>query len=306
MPPFAIESALPGLQALSAVSKVPLSDILPLAGSPSGPLALAAVAGIALVAGAMNSIAGGGTLLTFPALVGLGIPPVVANATSTVALWPGAVGSMWGYRAELRGAQRWAVGFAVPSLAGGTLGALLLLWTPAAWFDAIVPWLILSATGLFLAQGPLLRRARRRGVAHGAPDPRAADAEALARADAALTSRRPSAAVLGYQFLVGIYGGYFGAGVGILMLAALGLMGLSNIHRMNGLKNWGGLCMNAMAALTFAFSSLVSWPVAAAMAVGAVAGGYGGSRLAQRVSQAWVRRAIAAIGIGSGVWLLAR
>jgi uncharacterized membrane protein YfcA len=106
------------------------------------------------------------------------------------------------------------------------------------------------------------------------------------------------------RFLVAIYGGYFGAGAGILMLAALGFMGLRNIHRMNGLKSWGGLCMNAVAALLFAFSSLVDWPVALAMALGATLGGYFGSRVAQRVGQQAVRLAIIAIGFGSGVWLL--
>lgn len=256
------------------------------------PLMLLAVAGVALIAGAVNSIAGGGTLLTFPALVGLGIPPIGANATSTVALWPGAFGSMWGYRAELRGAQRWAIGFAIPSLAGGAAGALLLLRTPEAWFETLVPWLILSATALFMIQGPLVQRARSR---RASPDD-----------DQTRTRARPPASVLSYQFLVGIYGGYFGAGVGILMLAALGLMGLTNIHRMNGLKNWGGFCMNVVAAGLFAMSGVVIWPVAGVMAVGAVIGGYGGSRIAQRISQTSVRRMIVVIGAGSGVWMLVR
>lgn len=271
----------------------PLAPLLASSAPTPDLLILLAVAAVAALAGVVNSIAGGGTLLTFPALIGLGIPPLVANATSTVALWPGAFGSMWGYRRELAGARTWAIGFAFPSIAGGALGALLLLRTPAPWFDALVPWLILSATALFLAQGPLTRLARRKGAAHPVTD-------------AELTRERPTVSVLAYQFLVGIYGGYFGAGVGILMLAALGLMGLTNIHRMNGLKNWGGLCMNATAAFAFAFTTLVNWPVALAMAAGAIGGGYGGSRLAQRVPQAIVRRAIAAIGILSGVWLLAR
>jgi len=103
-----------------------------------------------------------------------------------------------------------------------------------------------------------------------------------------------------------VYGGYFGAGIGILMLAALGFMGFTNIHRMNGLKNWGGLCANAMAAGTFAFSGLVSWPVAGAMAIGATAGGYGGSRIAQRVSQERIRQAIIVIGLASSLWLVTK
>lgn len=245
-----------------------------------------------MVAGAMNSIAGGGTLLTFPALVALGIPSINANATSTVALWPGALGSMWGYRDELRGARPWAVGFALPSLLGGVTGAWLLLRTPAERFDVIVPWLVLGATVLFMIQRPLVRWLRRHAVA----DP---------RSDTELTSQWPPWSVLAYQFLVAIYGGYFGAGVGILMLAALGFMGMNNIHRMNGLKNWGGLCMNAVAAAMFAFTSLVNWPVALAMAIGAISGGYLGSRTAQRVPQELVRGTVVVIGLTSGVILLA-
>ena len=240
----------------------------------------------------MNSIAGGGTLLTFPALVALGIPPINANATSTVALWPGALGSMWGYRGELKGARPWAIGFAIPSLLGGLAGAWLLLRTPPERFSALVPWLVLGATFLFMLQRPFMRwLASRKPAAAERPD------------DATLTSRWPPATILGYQFLVAVYGGYFGAGVGILMLAALGFMGLGNIHRMNGLKNWGGLCMNAVAAGMFAFSSLVNWPVALAMAIGALSGGYIGSRTAQRVSQSAVRAAVVAIGLISGLLL---
>jgi uncharacterized membrane protein YfcA len=106
------------------------------------------------------------------------------------------------------------------------------------------------------------------------------------------------------QFGVAVYGGYFGAGIGILMLAALGAMGLTNIHRMNGLKNWGAMCINAIAAITFVFSGIVTWPVAAAMAAGGLAGGYGGARLALRAGQKWVRRAVIAIGFLAFLWLL--
>lgn len=251
-------------------------------------LALVIVA--AAVGGAINSIAGGGTLVTFPALVGLGIPPVVANATSTVALWPGALGSMWGYRSALAGARGWAIRFAVPSVAGGLAGALLLLRTPGERFNQIVPWLVLGATLLFASQRPLMARLRSRGMDQPAPDP---------------ADRAPTPALMLFQFLVGVYGGYFGAGIGILMLAALGFMGFTNIHRMNGLKNWGGLCMNLVAAGTFAVSGIVDWPVGIAMAGGAILGGYGGSRLAQRVDQEVVRRLVIGIGAVAGAWMLA-
>ncbi len=249
-------------------------------------VALAAAAGAA-----MNAVAGGGTLVTFPALVALGIPMVTANATSTVALWPGTMTSLWGYRAELRGARRWAIAFAVPSFIGGIIGALLLLVTPEQRFAAIVPWLILGATALFIAQGPLLSRFRERAPAAEMHD-----------ADGSL--HPPSAPFLVYQLFVGVYGGYFGAGAGILMLAALGLMGLTNIHQMNGLKNWGGGVMNLVAVVIFAVSGIVDWPIALAMAVGATLGGVGGSLLAQRVGQTWVRRAIVTIGLGSGLAML--
>jgi uncharacterized protein len=171
---------------------------------------------------------------------------------------------------------------------GGATGAWLLLRTPPERFSALVPWLVLGATFLFMVQRPVMH-----WLAAG--HARASDAE--------LTSRRPPASILLYQYAVAIYGGYFGAGVGILMLAALGFMGLRNIHRMNGLKNWGGLCMNAVAASMFAFSDLVRWPVALAMASGAIAGGYLGSRAAQRVPQRLVRGAVVAIGLVSGLLL---
>src|SRR5688572_33149688 len=197
---------------------------------------------------------------------------------------------MLGYRDELTGARRWAALFAIPSLVGGAIGALLLLRTPSDAFDRIVPWLVLGATALFLAQRPILRLVR------GArPHP----------GDDFLSSSPPSLGLLAGQLLVGIYGGYFGAGIGILMLAALGLMGFSNIHRMNGLKNWGGFCMNLVAAATFAIKGFVNWPVAIAMAVGAMAGGYAGSRMAQKVPQEYVRRLVILIGFAASIWLFA-
>ncbi|MEO8453089.1 MAG: sulfite exporter TauE/SafE family protein, partial [Gemmatimonadota bacterium] len=254
-----------------------------------GLVMLAAAAG-----GVINSIAGGGTLLTFPALIGLGIPGLAANATSTVALWPGAAGSIVGYRRELAGMRPWAIRFAVPSVLGGLAGALLLLRTSAERFEQLMPWLVIGASALFVIQRPLMAWIRawdiKRGVDLTLSEP----------------SETPSLKVLLYQFGVGVYGGYFGAGIGILMLAALGFMGFTNIHKMNGLKNWGGLCTNVVAAATFAVSGIVIWPVAGAMAVGAIAGGYGGSLMAQRVPQQRVRQAITFIGFASGIWLLIR
>lgn len=262
----------------------------------------------AAVGGAINSIAGGGTLVTFPALVGLGIPAIIANATSTVALWPGAIGSMYGYRHELAGVRDWAIRFAIPSVVGGLAGALLLLQTPSSRFDQIVPWLVLGATLLFVIQRPLMAVIRRRS-ANIRPEARGPRPEEPPSHESRVTShsdpatRPPTATLLLFQLAVAVYGGYFGAGIGILMLAALGFMGFTNIHRMNGLKNWGGLCMNATAAATFTFLGLVNWPVAIAMAIGATAGGYAGSRLAQRVPQGSVRRVVILIGFAASLWL---
>jgi uncharacterized protein len=257
---------------------------------PLSRLAIAAAA--AFVGGIMNAIAGGGTLLTFPALVAAGLSPLVANATSTVALLPGTLTSMLGYRGELSGARKWALSLTVPSLLGGGCGAWLLLHTPGRTFDDVVPWLVLGATALFVVQRPLLAWVRRHHT--------------TVLDDDALTKAGPTAALLAWQFSIGIYGGYFGAGVGILMLAALGFMGFTNLHRMNGLKNWGGFCMNAVASVSFALSGIVDWPVALSMAIGAMAGGYLGSKGAQRISQRYVRAAVVLIGTVSGIWLLGR
>jgi uncharacterized membrane protein YfcA len=232
----------------------------------------------------INSIAGGGTLLTFPALIGLGVPPVTANATSTIALWPGSLTSFWGYRGAIQGIRAWWLHWAVPSLLGGITGALLLIFRPEAEFEALVPWLIWGATALFLFQKPVLKWI---GV-HTSPH-------------AEIERTAPPIRFLVYQFAVGIYGGYFGAGAGILMLAAFEMMGLRNIHTMNGLKNWCGLNINAIAVAVFIFSGKIEWFIAIVMAVGAMIGGAAGSRLAQRVPQSWVRRAVVVIGVGSGV-----
>jgi uncharacterized membrane protein YfcA len=149
---------------------------------------------------------------------------------------------------------------------------------------------VLGATALFVLQRPLLRWIRGHEAASGI------------RAE----PHSPTPLVLGAQLVVGVYGGYFGAGVGILMLATLGFMGFNHIHRMNGLKNWGAFCMNLVATLTFAFSGIVDWPVAVTMAVGSIAGGYLGARVAQRLPQGLVRGAVVAIGLVSGIWLLIR
>lgn len=248
------------------------------------PLKLLLVAVAAMGGGIINSIAGGGTLLTFPALVALGVPPIVANATSTVALWPGSLTSFWGYRKTIGGIRAWWLHWAVPSLLGGVIGALLLIYTPEKQFATLVPWLIWGATALFLLQRPIMKWI----VGHGGTN-------------AEVERTKPPMRFLVYQFGVAVYGGYFGAGAGILMLAAFEMMGLRNIHTMNGLKNWCGLNINAIAVAVFVVSGIIIWPIALTMAVGAMAGGAIGSRMAQRVGQQWVRRAVVVIGVVSGL-----
>jgi uncharacterized protein len=263
----------------------------------------------AAVGGAINAVAGGGTLITFPAVVALGVPPLAANATSTVALWPGSLASMWTFRGELAGTRAWLVWFTAPSILGGVTGALLLLFTPSGRFEAIVPFLVLAATLLFLLQRTITRALARHALDAANPANPVEPAGSAAAADAADRTKqdvmpRPSAWFLLAQFGVAIYGGYFGAGIGILMLATLGLMGLTNIHKMNGLKNWGATCINGFAAMMFIFSGIVQWPVAIAMAAGALTGGHLGARLAIRAGQIWVRRTVIAVGFGAFLWLL--
>ncbi|MCR4415331.1 MAG: sulfite exporter TauE/SafE family protein [Thermoguttaceae bacterium] len=258
---------------------------------------------VSLVAGAINAVAGGGTLLTFPSLLWAGhLSEIVANATSTVALWPGQLGSLWGYRSELGTSRRAMLTLAVPSLLGGALGATVLLRTGNDTFKMLVPYLILLATMLFMAQEPLNRWLRKRVAARPDADPSAASAQS-AVADEHF-SRRRWAAVLGFQVLVAIYGGYFGAGIGILMLAAFGYLGFKNIHRMNGLKNINGMCINAVAAGMFIANGLVCWPLALLMAAGAIVGGYAGAGTARKLGQKNVRRLIVLIGLGLTLALL--
>lgn len=253
---------------------------------------------VAMVGGAINSIAGGGTLVTFPMIVALGVSPLTANVTNTMALWPGALGSVWGYRSQLARIRTLVPRFSIASVLGGIVGGWLLLATGDERFERIVPFLVLGATLLFMAQGPIVRWLRTRGSsAHPPIGPSAHPPSELVV---------PPAGFLVAQFFVALYGGYFGAGIGIMMLAVLGLMGLSDIHQMNALKVWGAWLANLMAALLFAGNGVVHWPLAAAMAGGSVVGGYWGSRLAQRVGPVWVRRAVATIGLGAFGWLLVR
>src|SRR5688500_19577705 len=231
----------------------------------------------AFAAGVINAIAGGGTLITFPISIWLGLDPKVANATSTVALWLGLFGGLFGYRRELENSSAilWRLG--LTSVIGGAIGAWLLIWTPSPTFARLVPFLILFATILFMLQGTI-NRYLRLGSIEGNPD--------------ALWWT----GVIIFQFFSSMYGGYFGAGNGILLLAAIGLLGLNDINRANGIKNFLGICINSIAVLSFSLSHLVVWSDSLVMACAALAGGYFGASMAVRIGQVWVRRGIVAIG----------
>lgn len=252
------------------------------------PGAIVALVASSAGAGVMNALAGGGTILTFPTLLLLGEPAIQANATSTVALLPGAAASMAGYRREVSAHREWLKTLFVPSLLGGGLGSVLLLETPEKTFAGLAPFLILFATLLFLLQAVLARR-------NEAADP------------AAPRTRARWAAAWLYQFGVAVYGGYFGAGIGILMLVVLGFLGLSDIHAMNGLKNFFGITINLVAAAYFIVRGAVNWPAALVMIAGATLGGYAGARFARTIGKEKARAAVVVIGFGiTAVLLLQR
>ena len=231
----------------------------------------------AFAAGAINSIAGGGTLITFPVLIWLGLDPKVANATSTVALWPGLFGGLYGYRRELENSSKILFRLGLTSVIGGAVGAWLLIWTPSPIFAGLVPFLILFATLLFMTQGTITKRLRLQPIM---AEPHA----------------KWWLGAIAFQFFSSIYGGYFGAGNGILMLAAMGILGLHDLNRANGIKNFLGICINSIAVLSFALTNLVVWSDSLLMAIGALLGGYFGASMAVRIGQRWVRRGIVVIG----------
>jgi len=239
----------------------------------------------AFVAGAINSVAGGGTLLTFPTLLSIGVPPIAANATSTVALVPGSFSAFYGYRDEMRDSRREVLLFAIPSVLGGVIGALSVSRVGDRTFAALVPWLIFGATVLFAIQ-PAVKRWLESAPEHD--------------------ERKRAPYVVGFQLLVSIYGGFFGAGMGILMLAALGFLGVRGIHRMNGVKNLAAVCINGVAAITFAVLGRVRWGYAAWMALAALLGGLIGAGLAKRMGERNVRRLVIGIGVAIGIAMLLR
>lgn len=238
----------------------------------------------ALLAGALNAIAGGGSFFSFPALLVAGVPPIVANATNALALWPGTLASIGAYRRELRGQQRDIWLFSGLSLLGGLLGAILLLYTDERRFTALIPYLLLFATLVFTFS-PQITRLAQRMVGEG-------------------NGQRWLVVVI--YIAIAIYGGFFGAGLGILTLAALALLGHDNIHRMNALKTLQAALVNGIAVATFVATGLIAWLPALIMTIGAIAGGYGGAAIARRIDARRVRIAVVVISIGLTVWFFMR
>ena len=236
-----------------------------------------------MIGGALNAVAGGGSFVSFPALLFIGVPPVPANATNTVALWTAAVASGRAYHKRLNVPRRVLVPLLVASLVGGLIGAVLLLKTPAHTFLRVLPWLTLGATLLFVFGKRL------------ANDP---DASVMGHD----TSARAIVGAAIFQFFVAIYGGYFGGGMGIVMLAMLTIVGMTDIHAMNALKSVMGGVINGIAVVAFIAARAVYWRQGALLILGALIGGYFGAHYAQKVSQAKVRWFVVFVGAAMTVY----
>jgi uncharacterized membrane protein YfcA len=232
----------------------------------------------ALLGGALNAVAGGGSFIAFPALLFTGVPPVPANATNTVALWTGLAFSGGAFRHHLKVQRGILITLASVSVIGGICGAVLLLRTPAHTFLRILPWLMLVATTLFIF-GPRLTRRRESQT----PQPRSTGAIIAAAC---------------FQLLVGIYGGYFGGGMGFVILAMLSAFGMADIHEMNALKIVLSSATNGIAVLIFILKHAVFWPQALVMICGAALGGYFGAHYSLRLPKLWVRWFVIAVGVG--------
>jgi uncharacterized protein len=258
----------------------------------------------AFLAGGINALAGGGTLLTFPALTGVlsrtfdrAVANVLANGTSTVALVPASLGSAWGFRRELA-ALRWLLIWLMPpSLVGGVIGSLLVTKLPPAIFVLLVPWLILTATMLFLLQPVLVKKKAMVVVENGVD---------VKRSGVEQCTPGALAGMVALQFFIAIYGGYFGAGIGILMLSGLGLMGLTNIHAMNGLKAVLGTAINSVAVIVFIFERKVVWPYALIMMATSIVAGFLAAHYSRRIRGQYVRYFVIAIGFVLATWFFVK
>ena len=241
-----------------------------------------------MLAGGINSVAGGGTLISFPSLVAFGEPDIVSNATNTAALWPGSLSSALGYRKDTPVERGLFIMLAIPSLIGGLTGAAVLVLTAPELFTRVVPFLVLFATLMLASQDLISRRLRHRTT----------NVEYVTKAGRIW-------GVL-FQLFVAAYGGYFGAGIGILMLGSFSLMGLRDIHRMNAMKTPLTAIINVTAFVFFAFKGLVVWYLAFLMMVGAIIGGYAGARLAKHVNPRLMHITVVVIGLAVSAWFFSK
>jgi uncharacterized membrane protein YfcA len=255
-------------------------------------LDLAAAGGATLVAGAINALAGGGTLVSFPTLVAIGVPALPANVTNTVALCPGYFSGTWAQREDLAPQRTTATWLAVAAAAGGLTGSALLEVTPGSTFRAAVPWLLVLSCALLISQDRVRSMVRARTTA------------APSEPDAPRPARPPVPLMLAI-FAGGIYGGFFGAGLGIMLLALLGLWLDESMVRINAVKQAMSLVVNTVAAVFFAISGHVRWELVPVMAVASVIGGTFGGRLSRVVNPTWLRRAVVVFGLVVAVdfWL---
>jgi uncharacterized protein len=265
----------------------------------------------ALVAGLLNSVAGGGSFISFPALLFSGIAPIAANATNTAAVWPGTVASTIAYRKEFTPeARRLLPPLIITGILGGIIGARVLLSTPPSTFMRIVPWLLLGATLLFASSGWLTARLHARlgtrGGTEGSVDVAKGGVGAVSRTTERKTPPWLTAVGLFLELLIAIYIGYFGAGVGILLLALLALMGMENIHAMNGMKSLLVSVVNGVALVTFIFARAIVWPQAILMIVGAIIGGYAGAHYGRRLKQEQIRWLVIVVGLGMSAYFFVR
>jgi uncharacterized protein len=242
----------------------------------------------AVLAGIMNSVAGGGSFFSFPALLFSGVLPIPANATNTVAVWPGSVASVFSYWRRLPRSPRVMIPLITISIIGGWAGAVVLLHTPQATFMKLVPYLFGVATLLFAFGKRLTQRLGQVLKRTGPP------------------AWHTIVGLTLVQFFISVYGGFFGGGMGILMLAMLEMIHIEDIHAMNGLKAILGTAINGAAVVTFIVAKQVLWPQGILMIVGAVAGGYGGAYYAQRLDPRWVRASVICVGAGMTVYFLWR
>lgn len=240
-----------------------------------------------VVASSINAVAGGGTLISFPVMVLLGVPPVAANASNAVALWPGAVSSALGFLPQLKPVQHHLKTLILPTVTGALVGAWLLVHTSERTFNVAVPILLFIATILLAFQPQIKRWSMRDAAALSAP------------------SRALWPGLLG-QFLVSVYGGYFGAGMGILMLAVMGTFVEGNLHQLNAVKAWLGLLINLVASLFFFGMGLIWLGPALAVMVGAILGGFVAARISQRLNPESLRKGIVVLGIVMTLWFAAK